>query len=83
MGIQVRVSPSGRISIPADVRKQLGLEKGGSLMLNVDEYGITLTNFQQRIAKAQSLYREAMKGKVDFTIAEFLAEKRAEAALEQ
>jgi AbrB family looped-hinge helix DNA binding protein len=83
MGIQVKVSPSGRLSIPADVRKQLGLEKGGSLMLNVDEFGITLTNFQQRVAKAQSLYRELMNGKQDFTIEEFLAEKRADAALEK
>jgi AbrB family looped-hinge helix DNA binding protein len=83
MGIQVKVSPSGRLSIPADVRKRLGLEKGGSLMLNVDEFGITLTNFQQRVAKAQSLYRELMNGKQDFTIDEFLAEKRADAALEK
>jgi AbrB family looped-hinge helix DNA binding protein len=83
MGIQVKVSPSGRLSIPANVRKQLGLEKGGSLMLNVDEFGITLTNFQQRVAKAQSLYRELMNGKQDFTIEEFLAEKRADAALEK
>jgi hypothetical protein len=52
-------------------------------MLNIDESGIALSNFQQRIAKAQSPYRTARKGKTDFTIAEFLAEKRADAALEQ
>lgn len=83
MGIQVKVSPSGRMSIPADVRKQLGLENGGSLMLNLDEFGITLTNFQQRVAKAQALYRELMKDKQDFTVEDFLREKRADAALEK
>jgi AbrB family looped-hinge helix DNA binding protein len=83
MGIQVKVSPSGRLSIPADVRKQLGLEKGGSLMLNVDEFGITLTNFQQRVAKAQSLYREYSKGKPRTSVDDFMAEKRADAALER
>jgi antitoxin PrlF len=83
MGIQVKVAANGRFVLPADVRKQLGLEKGGTLMLNVDEFGVTLTTFQQRIAKAQALYKEMMKGKQDFTVAEFVAEKRAEAALEK
>jgi AbrB family looped-hinge helix DNA binding protein len=83
MGIQVKVSPSGRLSIPADVRKQLGLEKGGSLMLNVDEFGITLTNLQQRVAKAQSLYREYSKGKSRTSVDDFIAEKRADVALER
>jgi AbrB family looped-hinge helix DNA binding protein len=82
MGIQVKVSPSGRLSIPADVRKLLGLEKGGTLMLNLDEFGITLTNFQQRVAKAQALYREYSKGKPQTSVHERLAEKRADAALE-
>jgi AbrB family looped-hinge helix DNA binding protein len=82
MGVQVKVAANGRIVLPADVRKQLGLEGGGTLMLNVDEFGVTLTTFQQRIAKAQALYKEMMKGKQDFTVDDFLAEKRADAARE-
>jgi antitoxin PrlF len=83
MGVQVKVSASGSIRIPANVRRQLGLEKGGSLMLNVDEFGITLTSFQQRIAKAQAKYREYSAGKPRTSIEDFLAEKRADAALEE
>jgi AbrB family looped-hinge helix DNA binding protein len=56
MSVQVKVAANGRIVLPADVRKQLGLVGGGTLMLNVDEFGVTLTTFQQRIAKAQALY---------------------------
>lgn len=36
MGVQIKVAANGRIVLPADVRKQLGLEGGGTLMLNVD-----------------------------------------------
>ena len=83
MGIEVTVSPSGRLSIPADVRKRLGLEKGGKLMLDVDEFGMTLTTFQQRVRKAQALYRELSKGKPPVDIDEFIAEKRADAEAEK
>lgn len=83
MGIEVTVSPSGRMSIPADVRKRLGVEKGGKLVLQETEHGLTLTNFEQRVKRAQALYREIMKGKQDFTVDEFIAEKRADATLEK
>lgn len=83
MGIEVIVSPSGRMSIPADVRKRLGLEKGGKLMLNEDEFGVTLTTAMQRVRRAQALYREFSKGKPEFTVDDFIADKRAEAAKEK
>jgi AbrB family looped-hinge helix DNA binding protein len=83
MGVQVKVAANGRIVLPADVRKQLGLEGGGTLMLSVDEFGVTLTTFQQRIAKAQALYKEYSKGKPQTSVDDFIAEKRAEAALEK
>jgi AbrB family looped-hinge helix DNA binding protein len=82
MGIEVTVSPSGRMSIPADVRKRLGLEKGGKLILNVDENGMTLTTGAQRVRRAQALYKEIMKGKQDETVDDFLKQKRADAARE-
>lgn len=82
MGIEVTVSRSGRLSIPADVRKRLGLEKGGKLMLDMDEFGMRLSTAQQRVRKAQALYREFAKGKPDYTVDEFLQEKRADAARE-
>jgi AbrB family looped-hinge helix DNA binding protein len=83
MGVQVKVAANGRFVLPADVRKQLGIEAGDTLMLNVDEFGVTLTTATQRVAKAQALYREYSKGKPLFTVDEFIAEKRADAALEK
>lgn len=83
MGIEINVAANGRMILPADVRKRLGLENGGKLVLNEGELGVELTTFRQRIKRAQALYRELPKGKVTTNIDEFLAEKRADAALEK
>ena len=83
MGIEVTVSPSGRLSIPADVRKRLGLERGGKLMLDVDEFGMTLSTAQQRVRRAQALYRQFAEGKPSYTVDDFLERKRADAAREK
>jgi AbrB family looped-hinge helix DNA binding protein len=83
MGIQIKIAANGRMSIPADVRKQLGLEKGGEVTLDFDEFGMTLKTAAQRVAKAQALYRKYSKGRPGFTVDEFIAQKRADAALER
>ena len=82
MGIQVTVSPNGRVVIPADVRRKLGIENGGTLTLSVDEYGVTLSTAKQRVRKAQALYRQFTKGKSTGSVDDFLEEKRRDAAKE-
>ncbi len=83
MGVQVKVSPNGRIVIPADVRRQLGIEKGGTLTLDVDEFGVRLSTFKQRVRNAQELYAKMMEGKQGITVDEFIAEKRRDATSEK
>lgn len=83
MGIEIKVAANGRMVLPADVRKRLGLENGGQLVLKESEFGIELTNFRQRIRKAQELYRKYSEGKPTTSVDEFLAQKRADAALEK
>ena len=83
MGVQVKVSPNGRIVIPADVRRQLGIEKGGTLTLDVDEFGVTLTTGKQRVRKAQQLYAKMMEGKPRMSVDEFLKFRREEAKREE
>ncbi len=36
----VKVSPIGRLSLPADIRRRLGLQKGGDLVVRSDEDGV-------------------------------------------
>ncbi len=83
MSIEVKLAANGRIVIPSDVRKQLGLEDGTRLFLEVDEFGIHLTRGAERARKAQTLFRrfagDAAKDNVD----RFLEAKRADAAAER
>lgn len=82
MGIEIKVAANGRLTLPADVRKRMGLENGGNLMLKEGELGLELTNFRQRVKRAQALYKKYSAGKPDITVDQFIAEKKIEAALE-
>ena len=83
MGIEIKVAANGRMTLPADVRKRMGLENGGNLILNESDRGLELTNFRQRVKRAQELYEKYSKGKKTFSVDEFIAMKREEAALEE
>ncbi len=83
MGIEINVAANGRMVLPADIRKRMGLENGGKLILNESEFGLQLLSVRQRVAKTQAFYEEASKGKPSFTVDDFLAQKRADAALEK
>ena len=40
MTIQVNITPNGRMSLPADLRKRLGLSGGGALLVEETADGI-------------------------------------------
>ena len=82
MGIDIKVAANGRMTLPADVRKRMGLENGGNLILKESDLGLELTNFRQRAKKAQVLYKKYSRGKQQFTVDDLIAQKRADAALE-
>jgi antitoxin PrlF len=78
---QVRVTESGRMSIPADIRRAMGLEKGGYVQLKLDDSGLHLETPHQFVKRIQKMAREtgwANAGTVD----EFITERRKEAARE-
>lgn len=82
MGIEIKVAANGRMVLPADVRKRMGLENGGKLILSESELGLELTNFRQRVKRAQALYKRYSAGKADMSVDDFIAEKKAETAQE-
>lgn len=82
MGIEIKVAANGRMVLPADVRKRLGLEDGGKLILDESEFGLQLTNARQRAKSAQELYKKYSRGKRQITVDELIEQKRADAALE-
>ena len=82
MGIEIKVAANGRMVLPADVRRRLGLENGGKLILNEGEFAVELMTIQQRVAKAQALYQKYSRGNPQSTVDDLIAQKRLDAALE-
>ena len=80
--ISVRVEKSGRILIPAAIRRQLGIKEGTSeLLLNVDETPVAVTTRRQALARARKYFGQFHKPGDDWT-ADVLAERRDEAGRE-
>ncbi|WP_235981540.1 AbrB/MazE/SpoVT family DNA-binding domain-containing protein [Novosphingobium aerophilum] len=40
MTVQVTITPNGRMSLPADIRKRLGLAAGGALLVEETDDGV-------------------------------------------
>ena len=54
MTIQVSVTPNGRMSLPADIRKRLGVAGGGALLVEETPDGVILRTVAQSIAHAKA-----------------------------
>lgn len=80
MSIQVNVTANGRMSLPANIRKRLGLTGGGTVYLEESDDGVVLRTIPQIVAQAQALAREygdLPGGGVDDFIATRVAESGA------
>ncbi len=78
MTIRVAITPNGRMSLPADIRKRLGLADGGALLVEETPDGIVLRTVAQSIAHAQALARKYTADKPEASVDAFLATRRAE-----
>ena len=77
----VQVSETGRLSIPADMRRDMGIENGGTVSLLLDESGLHIESSEQFIRRVQKLARDS--GLTAMTsVDEFLAWKYEEARRE-
>ncbi|HZS82688.1 MAG TPA: AbrB/MazE/SpoVT family DNA-binding domain-containing protein [Stellaceae bacterium] len=80
--IRVKVSESGRLSIPAEFRKAAGIEHGGDVIVELIGHEIRIRTVDEVIAHAQELTARLLKGKKGASVDDFLADRRAEAARE-
>jgi AbrB family looped-hinge helix DNA binding protein len=79
--LTVKVEKSGRILIPAVIRRKLQLKEGSEVLLWVDESGIRLGTREQALAHVhQRLRRYIPEGRV--LSEELIQERRAEAERE-
>jgi AbrB family looped-hinge helix DNA binding protein len=80
--VRGRVSESGRLSIPAEFRKAVGLEHGGAVVVELDGREIRIRTIDEVVDRAQALTRRLLGGKPDASVDAFLAERRGEAESE-
>jgi len=73
--IRLRLSENGRVVIPAHIRKELGVEAGGEILLERQKNGYRLTTRRQRIKEAQEALRRYIKPGVSM-VDELIAERR-------
>ena len=80
----ITVAANGRVSLPVEVRRRLGVERGGDLLLDDEgEAGaVTLRTAEATVRRVQRLARELLGDNLP-TVDEFLAERREEVAREE
>ena len=76
MTVQVNVTATGRMSLPADIRKRLGLDSGGAVYLDETDHGVVLRTAAQAVAAAQALAKRYTAGKAEASVDAFLANRR-------
>lgn len=80
MSYQAKVIAGGKIVIPAELRRELGIEEGDSLVLERDSAGgIAIKTYAQVVREVQHAWR-TMVG--DYTVDQFLEDRQTETALE-
>lgn len=77
----LRVDSSGRVRLPVQLREQLGVSHGDSIVVVADQNEIRLETAAQALLKAQEYFDSFVPDGVSLAD-ELLAERRAEAASE-
>jgi AbrB family looped-hinge helix DNA binding protein len=77
----VRLAEGGRIVIPAEVRKRLGVDVGAELVLAVEDDRATLMNAKSARRRARELVRKYIKPDRSLS-QELMAERKREAERE-
>lgn len=74
MTLQVNITANGRMSLPADIRKRLGLEDGGSVLIEETADGVMLRTVSQAVAMAQAIAKR-YSNHPDASVDAFLAQR--------
>lgn len=75
MTVKVNITPNGRMSLPVGIRKRLGLEEGGSVLIEETADGVILRTVEQAVAKAQAIAKRYAR-QPGTSVDDFLANRR-------
>ncbi len=79
--VVTKVDSNGRVALPAEYRRQLGLETGDRVVVELDDCEIRIVSQREAIRRVQELVAQYVSP--DRSLAdELIAERRAEAARE-
>ena len=78
MVLKTRVDQNGRIVIPAEVRRRLGVEPGDEVVLDVGPHDVRLSSHPAAVGALKQLVREGVRP--PYSVAEFLRDRRRSAA---
>ncbi|MDO9225182.1 MAG: AbrB/MazE/SpoVT family DNA-binding domain-containing protein [Pseudomonadota bacterium] len=76
--IQTKMSEGGRVVVPIEIRKALGLQEGDAVLWELADGEARLTTRRERLRRAQTLVRQYVPADVSLAD-ELIAERRAEA----
>jgi AbrB family looped-hinge helix DNA binding protein len=78
---KTKMGQSGRVVIPGEYRRRLGLRSGDEIIMHLDEEGLHLYTPAQAVARAQALVRRYVPEGRSLSD-ELISERREEAARE-
>jgi AbrB family looped-hinge helix DNA binding protein len=81
-GRHVRIAQGGRVVIPAEFRKALGLEIGDDMVIELTNGELRLRSFDAALKRVQEIVRRYVPEGVSLAD-ELIRERRAEAAREE
>ncbi len=67
-----KVSETGRLSLPAEFRRAIGLDKGGDVIVELDGREIRIRTLDEVIDTAQALTRQLLGGEATASVDDFL-----------
>jgi bifunctional DNA-binding transcriptional regulator/antitoxin component of YhaV-PrlF toxin-antitoxin module len=76
----LKVDHQGRISIPAKLRKEAGLDGATEALAFLEDGGIVILTRERALLQAQRMAREALGARKGSVVDDFWAGKRREAA---
>jgi len=78
--IPVKVGPKGRVVVPAQIRRELGIEEGTELMARVEGDGVVLEPRAAALRRLRKLFAHIPRDRS--LVDELIAERREEARRE-
>ena len=79
--VRVKMGTNGRLVVPADLRKEMGLTDGKSVLLDIFNGELRVRPMEDVVKHAQERLRTFLDGKTSLS-KELMADRRAEAGRE-